>query len=614
MRRKIIWMVLSCLIVAALVLASCAPKTADKEEVGGEEAVSVTVEDEKEGTPEEEVALELEEVVSAKETPQYGGTLTWRFNHWDDPDTWDANRSYSIGMVFCDPFLEKPIRGDVEKYGPRGTNEYDFMELEYAGPEKYCVGDLLESWESTTDPLSLIWHVRPGIYWTGETINPGVMERREFVADDIVYGIECFMDEEISPGRTTRAAFIKDVTALDKYTVQINLNFWESCWIYRIAYGWGWAYYPRESREAPGGVEDWKNLCGTGPFILEDYVEGSSVTYVRNPDYWRTTTIDGIEYEIPFIDRLVCPIMTDESTILAATRTGKLDVSYAVSPRYRETLAKTSPEMNRSTWLQTVCRYLSFKHIGNVPVEPFTDFRVRQAMSMALDRESMVKNLYVEGSTFSWPLFPSEAGYYTPIEEMPADIQESYEYNPDKARQLLADAGYPDGFRTSMLVYSSPYWQDLWSSVASYWGDIGIEVEIDTQEGNVVTRAQYTRDYDQIIIGSCACSNPAENMYCQYFPDEPFNAADWNDPWLIELIDKARQSFDENEANAMWKEAAQYILRYLPAIGLPTSASDLYWWPWVKNYYGEFETGQYCQYPLSSTIWIDQDLKKEMGY
>jgi peptide/nickel transport system substrate-binding protein len=557
-------------------------------------------------------------VAEASGTPQYGGTLTYIWNHDADPDTWDANRSYAIAKAFVDPFMEELIHGDVETYGPRGTNEYDFMELEYAGPEKYCVGGLVESWE-IPDPLTIIFNVRHGVYWTGKTKTPNVMAKREFVADDIVYGIECYKDPDITPGRTDRVDFIKTATAVDKYTVRLDLNHWESCWMYRVCYGWGFGYYPEEVREAPGGADDWKNLCGTGPFILTDYLQGSAATYEKNPDYWGTTTINGKVYKTPFLDKLIIPIMTDESTVLAALQTGKLDLDYEIAIKYRETLKKTAPDlMGPSTWKSTFGRWLAFKYVDNVPVKPFDDIRVRKAMSMAIDREAILKNLYGDGSLCSWPLWPNPvAGYYTPIEDRPPEIRENYEYNPEKARQLLIDAGYADGFETNLWGFGNDPWPDMWSMIAGYWKAIGIDCKINTGETAVVTQKMYSRDYDQMIMSSCGSSNPAENMYCMFFPTSEggvFNASDWVNPELVDLIKTACRTVDEDEAMAMFKEAGLMVMAEIPGISLPTAASDLWWWPWVKNYYGEFEAGEMCRYPMLSTLWIDQTLKKSLGH
>ena len=107
--------------------------------------------------------------------------------------------------------------------------------------------------------------------------------------------------------------------------------------------------YPREIVEAgPGDWRNWRGI-GTGPFLLEDFVEGSTVTYVRNPTYtvpyWDTATINGKEYEIPFIDRLVHSLITDISSQIAALRTGKIDQHDNLTAEYVESLQNTNPEM-----------------------------------------------------------------------------------------------------------------------------------------------------------------------------------------------------------------------------------------------------------------------------
>jgi peptide/nickel transport system substrate-binding protein len=115
-----------------------------------------------------------------------------------------------------------------------------------------------------------------------------------------------------------------DITATARYTVVFEFNYFDCRFLVNtICAGSQSGIIPREVYDA--GASDWRNHCGSGPFILTDFTAGAACTYVRNPNYWRTTTINGVEYETPFIDTLVMPIIPDESTKLAALRTGKLD-------------------------------------------------------------------------------------------------------------------------------------------------------------------------------------------------------------------------------------------------------------------------------------------------
>ena len=136
--------------------------------------------------------------------------------------------------------------------------------------------------------------------------------------------------------------------------------------------------------------------------MLEDFVEGSTVTYVRNPTYtvpyWDTATINGKEYEIPFIDRLVHSLITDISSQIAALRTGKIDQHDNLTAEYVESLQNTNPEMQFMSKPSPRKHYVGMR----LDTEPFDDIRVRKAMAMAIDRQAIVNTIWGgEGGTYS---------------------------------------------------------------------------------------------------------------------------------------------------------------------------------------------------------------------
>jgi len=250
---------------------------------------------------------------AAKAEPKYGGTIvagTYLISY--DPKGFDPGMANYNVDHFTSFFAEKLMSGDWHK-GPMGTNEYTFMETEWFPPNA-LKGCLAESWE-WTDPLTLVFKLRKGIKFQ----NKPPVNGREFTADDVTY---CWNRLLASP-RVAKKRFeaLKSVSKVDKYTVAFKLNSFVGEWRYMFGYGAYNALYPREMVEA--GVEDWKNACGTGPYMVHDYIRGNSVTYIKNPDYWDTVTLSGKKYKLPFADKIVLPIIRDASTRLAALRSGK---------------------------------------------------------------------------------------------------------------------------------------------------------------------------------------------------------------------------------------------------------------------------------------------------
>ncbi|GAI76427.1 unnamed protein product, partial [marine sediment metagenome] len=182
------------------------------------------------------------------------------------------------------------------------------------------------------------------------------------------------------------------------------------------------------------GADRWANQVGTGPWIFEEYVIGSHMSFTRNPNYWDTTTIDGVEYQLPFIDRVVVAIILDMSTELAALQTGKIDYTIRSLPAHWDMMDRTTPELEYSTYFGTV-------NSGNIWLRcdepPFDDINVRRAMTIGTDvRKFMRLALASETPIPWWPVHPGNPARI-PLKELPADIQILYDYNPDTPPTII---------------------------------------------------------------------------------------------------------------------------------------------------------------------------------
>ena len=598
MTKKIVWLMLSCLLVSALMLASCGPAAEEEGEV-------VLVEEEEVVTEEEEVVTEEEEeeevVLPGKEEPIYGGTLIVLHAHCGlEPGTWDPADCNWIGDPFTSPYMEKLVMGDFEKYGPRGTNQYPFTDMEFI-PDTYLKGCLAESWEMPDD-TTLIFHIRKGVYWQDR---PGVMSAREVTADDIAFAKNRLFQSPKCPGYYVN---MEGATALDKYTVEVKLKKYNENWTMGGSWGYFSGMYPPEVVKA--GIANWKNAVGTGPFILADYVSGSSITWERNPNYWGTTTVNGKEYKIPFVDRMVWPIIVDTSTQLAALRTGKCDIEESVGWQDAEAAMETNPELIQYRWISTT----GSVYATRMDVEPFDDIRIRRAMNMAMDREAIIDSLYGGNAvTLSFP-FSKDWGddYFTPLEDLPEAAQELFTYNPEKAKQLMAEAGYPDGFKAEIVCTAG--WVDGVSLAADYWSELGIELELNVVEYGVYYTIMRGKTHKQMYAMSKGCGDPFSVLRVIGRPGQYWNPSMFDDQHFTDTFAQAQEESDPVEAKKLLKHLNAYIIEKAPYIlnTMPYLYSFRY--PWVKNWYGELSTGTRSPGAILARVWIDQDLKKEMGH
>ena len=538
------------------------------------------------------------------QAPRYGGNLeigtvypTISALSFDPADfAWKLN--HDVG-----PYLETLFSGDLSK-SVRNGGKFNYKPDAWL-PTEAIRGELAETWEWTENPLSLVIHLRKGVMWPEKT---GVMASREFTADDVVF---TFNRQNASPKRfPDYYDYITNVEARDRHTVVFHMKEFNADWDYRFGWGYYSQIYPKELVDA--GIANWKNAVGTGPFQLTEYVQGNAHVYARNPIYWDREKIAGQDYKIPFIDRITYRVIKDEATQHAALRTGKLDILETIRWQAVENLKKSAPQLKWARWLNYSGTYLAMR----VDTKPFNDIRVRRALNMAVNKQEIVKEYYGgNAELFAYPQHPDYIGYFQPLAEMPDSVKELYEYNPDKAKKLLAEAGYPNGFTFKTQVCScSPDNMDLLPLIAGYLEQIGVKIEIQPMEYGAFLSAMTTQTNSAGYFMSNGHTNPTTTIRKNFVPGQVWNPSQWNDPAFSARVAEMYRTRDEPTRQKMIKEMTVEMLDKAPYIWLPTPYVYTAWWPWVKNYDGELRVGAVKPAPIYARLWIDQELKKKMGF
>jgi peptide/nickel transport system substrate-binding protein len=542
--------------------------------------------------------------------PQHGGTLTLFLRHDYDPPGPDVNDAFRDSLHWMDFLQQKPIVGDYETYSPQGNGEYDFGLLG-AIPEKYQKGLLLESWETTYEKLT--WHVKPGVYWAPTEVQSAWMEAREFTAADLVNDIKEFVR---SPYKRRFDGLLvpEGVKEIDKYTLEIWFDERFSADVfYFLGYEDRCVVAPPELQAVPGRAGKWENQVGTGPWQFDEYVIGSHFSMKRNMDYWDTTVIDGKEYQLPFADAVILPIITDETTRLAAMKTGKADLDEHIQSPNWSTMEKVSGIVSKA-----IIGGANARVVLRADVPPFDDVRVRNALFMATDLAQAQTLWGAEGLPIHFfPIYPS-APAYTELEDLPPEIAELYDYNPEKAKRLLAEAGYPNGFDIEYAADTTkPQSLDLGSLLVDQWGKVGVNVTIVPRDGVEHIRMKYSHPplwtgalWDHLLEAS------ETRMYTYYHKSGvDLNYAAWGNDRLDELCELMEAELDYEKQQEYVKEAGEILMREGPYIPISIIPTKIFWWPWVKNYWGAYTIQDDCNFSeLAAFLWIDQDLKAEMGY
>jgi len=366
--------------------------------------------------------------------------------------------------------------------------------------------------------------------------------------------------------------------------------------------------------EEYGGQWTWQTTVGSGPFILREYVVGSNYILDRNPDYWAKDPIGpGKGNQLPYIDTVQYIILPDISTRQAALRTGKIDELSSVAWDDAVYMRK-NPDLQEALGPGSGSIHVSMR----VDTPPTDDIRVRRAILMAIDFEAIHQSI-ADGKGRNITRPSSYAPGYERIHiaigdpDMPESAQENFSYNPEKAKELLTEAGYPGGFKIPAMM-TAPY-VDWFSVYASYLSEVGIEMELQVKEAGSFETIVVKDEHPPLVQG---IGNPYAIFHTQpsFTGTSSVNRCQIEDSIIDEMMVEVRRLAITEGLDAAMELTREVTKRELelaleiPGVGGLTSR---FWWPWLKNYSGETSIGYFNDY-WQKYIWLDQDLKKEMGY
>ena len=551
--------------------------------------------------------------------PEYGGTLTHAYS-WSPPDFdsfnghGDGRRAGFTGVIEKLGWADWAIDRDVYGWGTELV------------PEFAIVGNLAESWE-TPDPRTYIFHIRQGVHWH----NKPPVSGRELTAKDVEYNYHRYLG--LGSGFTEASAYhaaplgaigIESVTATDKFTVVFKLAKLNLVALNAILLQPSAHINAPEVIEEYGGINDEpRNLIGTGPFILTDFVTGSSVTKIRNPDYWGYDE-KYPDNRLPYVDEVTMLVIPDEASRIAALRTGKIDFvgvlthNSIVSTDTGLRLQQTNPELEVSTF--TSPTYNKSGSMFNTSKPPFDDIRVRHAMQMALDLER-IKATYWKGMAETTPqgFLGSglvEFGYVTPFEEWPEEVQQYYRYDPAGAEKLLDEAGYPRGadgirFKTTLDVRDA-YDTFFYEIAVEHFREIGVEVEMTVYDTATWFGRGRAGDHEMTSMSTGYVLHPAK-MLPNFTTGNTFNLPHVQDPAYDAMVEALIAAATLEEQQRLAKEAHMHLVEQHWSMWGGAAFEFNFIQPWVRGYNGEASAGA-DRGPILARLWIDQDLKKEMGH
>ena len=327
---------------------------------------------------------------------------------------------------------------------------------------------------------------------------------------------------------------------------------------------------------------------------------------------------------LPYIDTLKSWIIPEEVARVAAMRSGKVDYighqsrSALKVPDIVESLLRTNPDLKVHAYY-----FRSNAGMGyDVTKPPFNDIRVRKAMQLALDLETVNKTFY-KGLAIVTPQGPTghfQTQFTVHYDQWPEELKAGYRYDPEAAEKLLDEAGYPrgaDGIRFSTKMDGAKhngFILDYWAIVQEYWRKIGIQSEVTVHDiTDWVARVRNHTFEGMTWTIAAGPYHPLSGLE-SYYTGATWNRGQVDDPQYNALYDAMRAATTLEELGKYSKEANLRIVAQHWQLWGPVEPSYNFAQPWIKGYNGEFYMGVWNKNAAYVRFWIDQDLKKQMGF
>ncbi|HEV7662336.1 MAG TPA: ABC transporter substrate-binding protein [Chloroflexota bacterium] len=405
--------------------------------------------------------------------------------------------------------------------------------------------ELAEGWDVQDGAKTFIFHLRKGVkYHDGSG---------EVTADDVKWNWERVKDPKTaSAGAPDWAG--STLTVLDPYTLKVSFEQPYPAFIgATVGYGYAMIVSPTAFQ---ANADKWStHPIGSGPFVWDSAQPGSSLTLKRNPDYWGPK---------PKIDQIQFRMKVDDRTALLAVAKGELDAMYISDPDVAITASKNSDPNVK--FIKSAYGQAPFTLWFNTRRPPLDDVRVRQALRYAIDSNAIAKNLFGGlADPIQSFLPPWMFGY--------SDEVTHFEYNPDKARQLLKDANVAADWQPSMVSQAIlTISRRVTEAIASYWTDIGVKVQNESLEQGLITSRSAKNDFD--MYGTYISRVDPDQLTARFWRSNGatnrsgYSGAD-------DLIDKIRNEADAATRARLYKDLQEKLSVDSPAAFVVATSEHL---------------------------------------
>lgn len=445
------------------------------------------------------------------------------------------------------------VLSDASSLDPHGANDvpsvivqetiYDTLLDKDENSE--IIPGLAKSWEPVDE---LTWKF---------TLNEDIKfhDGEDFNAEAVKVNLERILNPDLGSPRTNLFEMITEIEVLSEYEFQITTEYAFSPLLAHLSHNSVGMISPASIAQANEDLANGEdpfaaistNPVGTGYFKFDSWDPGSSIKVVKNEDYWGDPA---------FVDSVEFRVVPDSQVRLADLETGNVHIIDPVQPNEVARIEGSDfGSLHRQA--SSSLTYLGF----NTQKEPFDNPLVRQAISHAIDREAIISGIYEDYAILAnGTMAPGTFGY--------SEDTAVLDYDMDKARELLAEAGYEDGFKTSIWTNDNPQRQAIAVLAQESLAKLGVEVSIEVMEFGAYLDKTSTGDHDMFILG---LSNPTGDADYQIYSlfhtsqhGNPGNRSFYDNPAIDELLDNARRASDPEERLAIYKEATDILSEEAP--------------------------------------------------
>jgi len=382
---------------------------------------------------------------------------------------------------------------------------------------------LAESWEGDPKALTVTWHLRKGVKFTDGT---------DWNAEALRWNFQMGIDNN----RLTDGQYVKSLEVVDTYTLKMNVTKFN--WLMFENYGWVTPISPTAFQKAGGGdIEKSKtwarlNAIGTGPFTVSEFQRDDHITFVKNPNYWRPG--------MPYVDKIILRQIPDPMIAAASVEAGEVDMWNDVASV--ENILNLQKKGLKINWGPGMFNLIAFN--SSDPNSIFANKKVREAIEYALDRPAIAGML--------------GQGLYEPLQQMAGKNWPGYvegynprPYNPEKAKQLLVEAGYPSGFKTTLLCTSTA--QDAVAAIQSYLGAVGITIVPDVADIGRYFGSVFGTGWKDMVLTASGINPDATDIFIHFGPSPmTFRTGNiWKSPEYLAKCDDALNPKYKDAAEAM---------------------------------------------------------------